>query len=66
LALFGNRGMEKRCICRSLFSYDLLINNYSLRFYMEVGQNILSANTLFTAGLKQGWHFNQLRLLVAL
>jgi len=34
---------------------------------MEVGQNdILSANPSFTAGLKHGWHFNQLCLLVAL
>jgi len=34
---------------------------------MEVGRNdILSANPPFTAGLKHGWHFNQLRLLVAL
>jgi len=63
---FGNRGMEKR-ICYSLYSCDLLTSNYSSRVDMEVDrENILSANPPFTAGLNQGWHFNQLRLLVAL
>jgi len=30
LALFGSRGVEKRPICSSLFSYDLLTTNSSL------------------------------------
>jgi len=39
LALFSNRGVEKRRICRSLFSYDLLTTNYSSCVDMEVGRN---------------------------
>jgi len=66
-ALFGNFGVDKRRICRSLLSYDLLTANYSSRVDLELGQNdVSSANPPFTAVLKQGWHFNQLHLLVAL
>jgi len=39
LALFGNLDVEKRHICRSLFSYDLLTTNHSSCVYMEVGHN---------------------------
>ena len=62
---FNNRCMEKCHICRSLFNNDLLSTNYSSCVDVKVGHNnILSAYPPFTAGLKQGWHFNQLHLLL--
>jgi len=37
--LFVSCGMEKRRICSSLFSYDLLTTNTSSLVDVEVGQN---------------------------
>jgi len=39
LALFGRRGVEKRRICSSLFSYDLLTIKPSLLVDVEVDRN---------------------------
>ena len=37
--LFGSCGMEKRRICSSLFSYDLLTTNTSSLVDLEVSRN---------------------------
>jgi len=67
LALLGNRGVEKCRICRLLFSYDLLTTNYSSRVDMEVGRNDYTYVPILRSLLaSNGWHFNELRLLVAL
>jgi len=67
LALFSNCGVEKRRICRSLFSYDLLTTNYSWCVDMEVGRNDYTYLPILRSLLaSNSWHFNALRLLVAL
>jgi len=59
--------MEKRRICRSLFSYDLLTINYSSRVDVEVGRNNYTYLPILRSLLaSNGWHFNALHLLVAL
>jgi len=39
LVLFGSRGTEKRHICSSFFSYELLTTNTSSLVDLEVGRN---------------------------
>jgi len=67
MVLFGNCGVEKRCICRPLLSYDLLTTNYSSRVDVEVGRNDYTYLLILRSLLaSNSWHSNQLRLLVAL